>query len=501
MASLGFQGIYRYLNSRADIICERAFFPGDSVFEEYVRSGTPIFSLESKRPLAEFDIIAFSVAFENDYPNIARILRQSRIPLLSAERTVRHPVVMGGGVCATINPEPFAPFFDLLFVGDAEESLPAFLNIYAAEGKAAVGAASGIPGIYIPANYEVRYGVEHSLSSRAAKAGAPTRISRQVCEFSDDSPIRTAVVSAESEFSDMYLVEAMRGCPWGCRFCMVGNLYRPVRHKSVDAVASEIAEARRLGCRVGLVGPSLTDYRFIDDVLAVAGVEFSLTSLRADERSAHLLKRLAGARSISIAPEAGTERLRKVINKRITERGIIETARLVLEHGVRNLRLYFMIGLPSEQDDDIDGLVALVRAIRSQSPRGMVTAGVGTFVPKPFTPFQWCAMDTMQSVKEKLRRIKSAFRAVPNVRVVHDVPKYAYLQGFFARGDRRLADVLRGMADGLDHIAASEKADIDTPWFLFREREHDEVLPWDFIDAGVPKEWLWNEYRHALLAE
>ncbi|KAF0181924.1 MAG: radical SAM protein [Nitrospirae bacterium] len=500
MASLGYQGIYRLLNLRNDVVCERAFVPDDKDLAEYRRTDTPIFSLESKRPLGQFDIVAFSIAFENDYPNIVRVLAQSRIPLLSHDRTAHHPVVIGGGVCATINPEPFADFFDLLFVGDAEQSLPAFLDLFVAAGgrRAGVAQAGAIPGIYVPSRYEITYGDDGSLAARSALSGAPEGIRRQRCDDISCSPVSTAIVSSKSEFADMFLVEAMRGCPWSCRFCMVGNVYRPVRQKSLAAIREEIGRAKEQGCRVGIVGPSLTDYQHIEAVLAIDGVEFSLTSLRAQEKSARLLDQLAAARSISIAPEAGTERMRKVINKKVTETDIVETAALIFARGISHLRLYFMIGLPTERDEDILGIVDLIARIRSLCRHGKITAGISTFVPKPFTPFQWCAMDRPDNIKKKLRLIKKAFRMTPGVRIVHDVPKYAYMQGLFARGDRRLTAVLSEMELSDDYTAACRQAGIDLSWYVFRERGKDEVLPWDFIDAGVTKDKLWEEYQKAL---
>lgn len=496
MASLGFQGIYALLNSRNDVVCERAFLPGEKQLAEYRRTRTPVFSLESKRRLAEFDIVAFSVSFENDYPHIFRILDLARIPFWSAERTVRHPLLIAGGVCATINPEPFAAVFDLIFAGDAETSLPAFIDMFAAAGRAAVvPEAVKIPGIYVPGYAEISYGADGAIASRTVRGGTPQRVMRQRCDDIGASPVTTAIVSPDIEFSDMYLVEAMRGCPWSCRFCMVGNVYRPVRPKSVDAIRAEIEHAQQLTARVGLVGPSLTDYRHIDDVLSMPGVSFSLTSLRADERSARLIERLKGARSVSIAPEAGTERLRQVINKKVTEQGIIETSALLFQNGIDQLRLYFMIGLPTERDEDIAGIVALIAKIRSLSPRGMITAGISTFVPKPFTPFQWAAMEAQGSVKEKLRRIKKDTRMLPGVKIMHDVQKQSYLQGLLSRGDRRLGPVLADMVLSDDYAAACERAGVSLSWYAHRERGEHEVLPWDFIDAGVAKERLWSDWQ------
>lgn len=498
MASLGFQGIYALLNSRDDVVCERAFLPDEKQLAEYRRTRTPVFSLESKRPLAGFDMVAFSLSFENDYPNLFRILELSRIPFWAAERTARHPLLMAGGVCATINPEPFAEVFDLVFAGDAETSLPAFIDAYAGTHRSSVVAeAVKIPGIHAPGYARITYHPDGTIASRSVQEGTPDGVVRQRCGDIGTSPVTTAIVSSEIEFADMYLVEAMRGCPWNCRFCMVGNVYRPVRPKPLDAVRAEIGRARALTQRIGLVGPSLTDYRHIEDVLALPGVMFSLTSLRATERSARLIDLLKGAKSVSIAPEAGTERMRRVINKKVTEQDIIGTAALLFQNGIDQLRLYFMIGLPGERDEDIAGIVQLIARIRALSPRGMITAGISTFVPKPFTPFQWAAMEEQGSIREKLRRIKKDTRKLPGVRIMHDVLKQSYLQGLLSRGDRRLGRLLAEMVLSNDYASAAERTGVSIPWYVHRQRGQRELLPWDFIDAGVAKEHLWSEWQES----
>lgn len=498
MASLGFQGIYALLNSRNDVVCERAFLPDEKLLAEHRRTRTPVFSLESRRRLADFDVVAFSVSFENDFPHIFRILDLARIPFWAAERNAFHPVLIAGGVCATINPEPFAEVFDLIFSGDAESSLPAFFDCFAKGSRELLlHDAMDIPGVYVPANSSVTYAADGTIAARTVRAGTPAYVERQRCDDIGSSPVTTSIVSPNIEFADMFLVEAMRGCPWNCRFCMVGNVYRPVRPKPLEAIRAEIERAQTLTSRIGLVGPSLTDYRHVDAVLSLPGVAFSLTSLRANERSAHLIERLKGARSVSIAPEAGTERMRQVINKKVTEQDILETSALLFQNGIEQLRLYFMIGLPTERDEDIAGIVELIGRIRALSPRGMITAGISTFVPKPFTPFQWVPMESQGAIKEKLRRIKRDTRMFPGVKIVHDIQKQSYLQGLLSRGDRRLGPVLAHMVLQDDYGAACEQMGLSADWYLFRERSKDENFPWDFIDAGVPRERLWAEYQES----
>lgn len=504
MANLGFQGIYGLLNKRDDVVCERAFLPEEGDLALHKKTGTPLFSLESKRPVAEFHIAAFSIPFENDYPNILRILDLARIPFLSSERTRFHPLLIAGGVCPSFNPEPVAPVFDVMFIGEAEESLHEFLERYR-EGMntgqtkgAAKEAALSVEGVYVPDCYAVQYHEDGTLAERIPLRDAPAVVRRRCLEELSSAAVTTAIVSAESEFSNMYLIEAMRGCPWGCRFCLVGHMYRPVRKKESDAIKDEITRAKQYTNKIGLIGPSLTDYAHIKEILGIQGVDFSITSLRASSKSAELVKLLKGHKSISIAPEAGTERMRKVINKKISEQDILETSALILDAGVENLRLYFMVGLPTETEQDISGIVDLVRKIRQTSRRGTLVLSISTFVPKPITPFQWHAMESLGRVKEKLKFIKKALIHEENIKTFHDVPKYAHMQGLFARGDRRVFKVIEAMTRTDDLKKACAEAGIDMNFYLFRQRDFQEMLPWDFLGADTTKERLWEEYTSAM---
>ena len=506
MSNLGFQGIYGLLNSRDDVVCERAFMPDADDIEIHRKSNTPIFSIESHRPLDRFDIVAFSVSFENDYPNILRILDLSKIPFVPQDRNKYHPLLIAGGVCLSFNPEPVAPAFDAVFIGEAEESLSEFLDVYKKTGRGAGDEgreeikkeAMQIEGVYIPEFYSVVHGEDGTIRERVAADNAPEKIRRRYLKDLSASPVTTAIITSGTEFSGMYLIEAMRGCPWNCRFCLVGHLYNPPRKKTPEAVREEIAAAKSLTSRIGIVGPSLSDYPHIGDILCAEGVEFSITSLRASGKSAGLVNLLKGHKSVSIAPEAGTERLRKIVNKRISEKDILDTSSLIFGAGIENLRLYFMIGLPGETMEDVEGIVELVRKIRGLSERGGISLSVSTFVPKPFTPFQWRRMEQLDSIKKKLGFIKKELRDLKSVRVMHDVPKYAHMQGLFSRGDRRIFKVLESMVVSDDWTKACRDAGIDRNFFLFRDRRYDEALPWDFIDTGAPKEKLWAEYAGAL---
>lgn len=499
MSNLGFQGIYTLLNSRPDVVCERAFLPDEEDMEEFIRTGSEVVSMESKRPLNRFDILAFSVSFENDYPNIPIILKLSKIPLLASERKGgNHPILIIGGICAFFNPEPIADIFDICFIGEAEEMLQEFLDLYKGSNnrEEVLRGALSIEGLYVPEYYEVEYGNGAILKRRPLK-GAPEIVKKRFVKELSKYPIRPSIITSETEFSQMYLIEAMRGCPWSCRFCLTGYIYKPVRKKNKDLIIEEIRSITGAN-RFGLIGPSLSDHPDIGDILRLEGVEFSITSLRASRRSADLVGLLKGSKSVSIAPEAGTERLRRVIDKRLTEEAIIETSRLILSDGIENLRLYFMIGLPTESEEDINGIVTLVKKIRDTSPRGNIVLTVSTFVPKPFTPFQWHPMENMETVKERLKVIKKGLMHLKGVKVFHDVPKYAYMQGLFSRGDRRIAQVLKVMSNGKDWKKACLEIGVDIDYYIFKNRDFDEVLPWDFIDCGLSKERLWKEYQRAL---
>jgi radical SAM superfamily enzyme YgiQ (UPF0313 family) len=500
MSNLGFQGIYGLLNSMKDVVCERAFLPEDKDIEEYVRTNTELFSMESKRPLTRFDIVAFSVSFENDYPNIIRIFELSSLPLRSSKRDSHYPLLIMGGVCAFFNPEPVADFFDICFIGEADEMLPEFLDIYksCADRSEVLRKSIAIEGLYIPGFYSISYDTEGKISGRNRSGDSPEVIKRRYFRDISRSNIITSIITHETEFSEMYLIEAMRGCPWSCRFCVVGKIYNPPRKKELQAIEDEIQIALSKTKRVGLIGPSLSDYPYIKDVLKIPEVDFSITSLRASTKSAELAGLIKGHKSISIAPEAGTERLRKVINKGITEEDILYTSGLLFAEGIETLRLYFMVGLPTETREDIEGIINLVKKIRDTTTKGNITLSISTFVPKPFTPFQWHTMESLIEVKERLRMIKKGLLSVKGIKVFHDVPKYAYMQGLFSMGDRRISKVLKEMYRIRDWMKAVEVAGLNKDFYIFRGREFSEILPWDFIDMGIEKEKLWAEYQEAL---
>ena len=499
MSSLGYQGIYGLLNARPDVVCERAFLPPPEEMDEYRRTGEELCSLESQSPLGSFEVVAFSVSFENDYPAIPRMLEMARIPARASERTSSHPLVIAGGVCPSANPEPIAPIFDICFTGEAEEMLGEFVEAYKASGsrEELLKRALQIPGLYVPAFYDVSYNPDGTIAGRVARDGAPERITRRIVSDLSAHPMRSVIITPNAEFGDMCLIEPMRGCPWQCRFCLAGHLYRPPRRKGGEALMAEVQYARGMAGRVGMVGPSLSDHPDMPDVLTQEGVEFSLTSLRASPKSAGLAKLLRGARSVSIAPETGSDRLREFVNKKVTRAEIIESARLILGiDGIERLRLYFMVGLPSETDEEALEIAALVREIREAAPRGKLILTLSVFVPKAGTPFERMPMARPDVVKRRLGSIKKALVRVHGVSVFHDVPKYAFMQGLFSVGDRRVAEVILTMGDNIDWGAtgtssskidwrtAAKRVGVDPEFFIHREKPLTERLPWEFI-AGA----------------
>ncbi len=499
MSNLGYQGIYGLLNRRDDVVCERAFLPDTTDIIEYRRTATPVFSLESKKPLNSFDMIAFSLSFENDYPNVLRILGLSKIPFRSTARGDYHPLVIAGGVCVSFNPEPIALAIDAIFIGEAEESLGEFIELYklAAGRNDLMTKAAQISGIYIPSAYEISYREDGTIACRTAKDGLPDVVRRRYVKDLSLAPLNTTVITNETEFSGMYLLEIMRGCPWSCRFCLVGNFFGPLREKKIGQVRQEIGEGKKVTGKIGIIGPSLSDYPRIQEILCIEGVRFSITSLRASNRSAELVGFLKGHKSVSIAPEAGTERLRNVINKQVTEQDILSTAGLLFGSEIETLRLYFMIGLPTETDQDSDGIIELAKKVRALSTQGGIVLSVSTFVPKPFTPFQWHPMMPLEPVKRKIRLIKKSLET-KGIKVFHDVPKFAHMQGLFSLGDRRVFPVIERMVETDDYRKACTDERIELEYYVFRKKRFDEVLPWDFINIGVSKERLWAEYSKAL---
>jgi radical SAM superfamily enzyme YgiQ (UPF0313 family) len=521
MSNLGFQTIYWHLNQRPDIVCERAFFPDPEDLPEHERLRVPILSLETQRPLSEFDCVAFSTTYENDYLHVLRILELSGIPIRAADRGPANPFVTMGGVCAWSNPEPLAAFVDWFFLGEGEESSHEVFGLWqrvqAAEPDLATARAQffralcRIEGIYVPRFYDVKYHEDGTVADVVAYDGAPLPVRKRRLRNTNAYDTVSMVRTANTEFGEMALLEVGKGCGRGCRFCMEGEIYRPVRHRHIDAIMRAAETALQQGKRIGLVGACVSDYPWIDDLMAALrakGVEVSLSSVRADSLSAVLVKGLleSGTRTLTIAPEAGTERLRTVIHKSLSDQRLVEAVDLIADSGVPAVKMYFMIGQPTETSEDVQGIIHLAKTARHRilqkrrDPKSLaeLTVGVSSFVPKPWTAFQWCAMAEMQALEEKVHHLRRELRRV-GIRFTHDVPKWAYLQAVLARADRHVADLLQL---GLTHRGDWKRAFREWPrnpdFYACRERPLTERFPWDHFEVGTKRDRLEADYQRAM---
>jgi len=524
MSNLGFQFVYHLLNTRDDIVAERVFLPDGPEHSLHDEGGKGILSLESLSPLQRFNIVAFSLSFENDYPNVLKILDMAAIPLLSEERAEQHPLIMAGGVTTFLNPEPLARYMDLFLVGEAETILDAFLDLFCEAGRekgakrrdVLLHLARSAPSVYVPSLYRVNYYKDGTLKSREPLIDSiPERIKVSRPRDLPHPAAASAILTEDTEFSNRVLVELARGCGRSCRFCAAGYVYRPPRVQPVPAMLSCLDKIMEKENRLGLLAPSVSDVPGIEEITQLIlnkGGTFSLSSLRADALREPVLEHLkkGGQRTLAIAPEAGSERLRKVINKHLTEEQIIQTVQRVAAVGTFTLRLYFLIGLPTETQEDMNEIVRLVKVIkhwlvkgsRKRGRVGLIRLSVNCFIPKAFTPFQWCPMEEVVVLKEKQKWLKRALHREGGVQVSFDLPKWAYVQSLLSMGDRRVGQILlRAHEHGEDWSAACRFSDVNSDFFVYRPKGLEEVLPWDFLDHGIRKEHLIKEYKLALKEE
>jgi radical SAM family uncharacterized protein len=515
MSNLGFQTIYRHLNAMPDVVCERAFMPEPADLDEMRRAQLTPFSLESLRPLTDFHLVGFSVTYEGDYVNVLRLLAMAGIPLRAAARRSHDPLVLMGGVCAFSNPEPIAPFMDFVVVGEAEELVVELIAAYRAGYRDRAGllaSLAGLDGVYVPERYEVAYGVDGTVADVVARDGAPAVVAKRRLRNVNAFETIAAVKTSQAEYGHMALLEVGKGCGRGCRFCLEGQVYRPVRHRSVDALRETVERMAASGeRRIGLVGACVSDYPWLGELLKVVednGMELSISSLRADSLSEGLVAALArgGHRTLTMAPEAGTERLRRSIRKSISDDQLMTACDLVRAHGIPNLKTYFMIGQPTETIEDVEAIPDLAGRMLERlrildptgRPFGRLTLSVSSFVPKPWTPFQWAPFDGAESLQSKLEIIKRGVGRFSNVRVLHENPREAALQALLARGDRRVGDFLELAAshEG-DWRRALREWEGDAAFYTTRRRSLDERLPWDHFDVGVKKAGLLREWERA----
>ncbi len=526
MANLGFQANFHIFASTPSVDAARGFLPDPDERPQIASGAAQMLSFERGRPLSDFDILAFSIPFETDYLNLLAILRSAGIPARRAERAGRNfPLVIAGGSAIFLNPEPIADFVDLFLIGEGEEMAPEFIERFldSRGNPMRLDELAKVKGAYRPDYYLPAY--DESGRLRAVDYTGPGKpaVQRRLIKDLDQFTTASLILTKESVFGDMYLVEASRGCQWGCRFCAAGFMYRPIRYRSPENLIAEASRGLTERGVIGLVGAEMASVPGVAEIaqsVADAGGRLSPSSLKADCISPKLASALAqgGSRSVTIAPEAGSERMRKVINKNLSEAEILEAAAMMMGEGVENLKLYFMLGLPEEQDHDVLGIAHLAGKILEQARArrqhiGRVTVSLNPFVPKPWTPFQWDAMEDPRATKRKIAMLRSALAKLGSIELDSESPREAYFQTLVSRGDRRVSAILERLdaagcdASGLIWRELSEirrEAD-DGAWtaspnpdfYVTRNYTHDEILPWDFIDHHIHKWFLLSERKKA----
>lgn len=514
MSNLGLHIIYEEINLRNDSVCERIFLPEKKELEAYDKTKTPLMSVETQRPMHQFDVVAFDVTFEMDYFHIPLMLRHGRVPIMGKDRTEFDPIVIAGGPCATFNPEPFADFIDAFIIGEGEGIVSRVLDIIR-DGKmegldrhAILRQLANISGVYVPSLYVPIYSEDGEFKGYDIVEGAPKTIKRHFEMLTSGG--ETVVATNYTEFGAMYIIEVARGCGRHCRFCMAGYCFRVPRVRPLDILKEGVDRAEKLGKKVGLMGAAISDYPEVDELVTYIrskDMRYSCASLRADSLTQAVVDGLAdsGQKTITIAPETGSERLRRVINKGISEEHLKNAATLSAKSGIQHMRLYIMIGLPTETDEDIEAIVGLAERTQTHMAevgcKGRLTLSINPFIPKPFTPFQWMAMDNQKTVEKKLQYIKKALQKNRRIEVLVESPKEAYIQGVLARGDRRLGAVLAACA--ADRGSKSFKAEmkaagLDMDEMNYRERSFDEFLPWSHLDMGMDDGYLEMEWKRSV---
>ncbi len=488
MSNLGLHAIYSLLNSYDEVVCERVFWERESRDRKL---GTV--SLESQRPLSDFAVLAFSISYELDYFNVVSILKTSGIPLYAADRDERYPLIIAGGPCITANPMPLSPFFDCLGIGEAEPILPTMLPILS-EGIGGkrdelLKALASLPGVYVP-----QY--------------PKTTVVRQWAPNLDDFPVTSTILTPDTELGDLYLIEVGRGCNWGCRFCLVSTTFSPMRFRTVDKLIEQAKRGLKYRRRIGLVGPAVSSHPQLEELLVrlrQMGAQFSISSLRISHLSDKVLSEIVkgGVRTLTLAPEAGSQRLRQVIKKGISEEKILELTGKVAEQGVKQLKLYFMIGLPSETDDDIEELIKLTLRCKDIIDRRQsgtrLSLNITPFVPKAGTPFQRLGMAPLPTLNHRLSLLKNTL-SPKGIKVKSESPAWSQVQGVLARGDAKVAEVLANIEEVslAGWRRAVEKCHLDIDFYAHQRWDITERLPWAVVDSGTKAAYLEAELSKAL---
>jgi radical SAM superfamily enzyme YgiQ (UPF0313 family) len=520
MSNLGFQTIYRLFNEQPDIVCERVFLPPKQELQTLVDSGAQIVTLESQTPVRDFDVLAFSVSFEWDYTNVLTLLRLSGLPVRAEERSTSHPLVLIGGAVTFVNPEPLALFADVIAAGEGEVLVPGLLRAVQSSSNRAelLRALAPTRGFYIPSFYEVEYAADGSIVRYVAKAGtgAPPVVKKAALKSTDAiDPPSTTIFTPETEFGSRFLVEVVRGCANLCRFCWAGYNYLPVRAFPTERILELARQARTHSTRAGLVSIALCDHPDIEHILRSLkdmGYSISPASLRLDDLTPTIVSLLkeSGERTLTIAPETGSDRLRRVINKTVTNDEILDRAELIFSSGIENLKLYYMIGLPSETDDDLVAIRDLtlqlhdimLRHARARGRIGRIVASVNPLVPKPGTTYQWLPMVATDVIEQKMQRLRALVSGLDNVYFNIKSERHSYYQALLSLGDRRIAPAIEAAErNGGQWRRAVQESNVDGDFYIFRDRSRDAMLPWDIIDGGMKDAFFRTELDKSARAE